>query len=308
VVKDLPYVPTQRHQYWFMDIRYIVQLQEQWIYSILLLEGYSRKILAGTVSYTRDAVVVLAVLYSAMRARGLPEAIVTNGDPVFRSDAYIQLCEALGIQRQLIEKAHPWQDLAEPLFGIQRRMADHQFRLATTLEEVAQQHLEFMEVYNTTPHWAHQHRADGRTTPDQVLSWVMGTPISEPELAQAFYERLFRCTLTQRGYARLHNYYFYIEAGLGRKKVRLWVYKDRLRAEYEEVSLAQYTCTYNEKSRRIERLRDPVHFQTPYTSRQLFLFDMEAYWTKFVRRASISRPRRKIHARAQQLSLFEQAA
>ena len=43
-------------------------------YSILLLEGYSRKILAGTVSYTKGLVAVLAVLYSAMQARGLPIA------------------------------------------------------------------------------------------------------------------------------------------------------------------------------------------------------------------------------------------
>jgi hypothetical protein len=38
----------------------------------------------------------------------------------------------------------------------------------------------------------------------------MGTPISEQELRQAFYERLFVCTLTKGGYARLHNYYFYV--------------------------------------------------------------------------------------------------
>ncbi len=136
----------------------------------------------------------------------------------------------------------------------------------------------------------------------------MGSPVSEEELSQTFYERLFVGTLTKGGYARLHNYYFYVEAGLGKKKVQLWVYKDRLRAEYNDVPLARYTCTYDEKSRRIEHLRDPVHFQTRYTSRQLFLFDMEEYWTKIARREPKSRPRRKIYTRAEQLSLFEQAA
>ncbi len=141
VVKDMPYVPIYRHQYWFMDIRYIVQLHGQWIYSILVLEGYSRKILAGGVSYTKDLVAVLAVLYSAMQARGLPEAMVTNGESVFQAVAYMSLCEEFGIQREVIQKAHPWQDLAEPLFGIQRRMEDHQFRLAHTFEQVVEKRI-----------------------------------------------------------------------------------------------------------------------------------------------------------------------
>jgi transposase len=309
VVKDMPYVPSYPHQYWFMDIRYVVQLEEQWIYSIVVLEGYSRKILAGTVSYSKDLVVVLSVLYCAMQARGLPEAIVTNGDAVFRAETYIQLCdERLGIERKLIEKARPWQDLVEPLFGVQRRLEDHQFSLAVCFEQVAEKHLDFIEVYNNTKHWAHRERADGRRTPSQMLSWVMGEPISEEELKRAFYERLFVCTLTKAGYARLQNYYFYVEAGLGRRKVCLWIYQDRLRAEYQELPVAQYACTYEEKSRRIKQLSDPVHFQTRYASPQLFLFDMEEYWSKISKRKPMSRPSRRNYDHAEQLLLFQQVA
>ena len=136
----------------------------------------------------------------------------------------------------------------------------------------------------------------------------MGNPISEEELKRAFYERLFVCTLTKTGYARLQNYYFYVEAGLGRRKVHLWVYQDRLRAEYKELPIAQYACKYEEKSRKIKQLSDPVHFQTRYASPQLFLFDMEEYWGKISKRKAKARPRQKVYDQAKQLSLFEQAA
>jgi hypothetical protein len=45
--KELPYQPLYHHHYWFIDIRYLVQRDGNWVYSICILEGYSRKILAG---------------------------------------------------------------------------------------------------------------------------------------------------------------------------------------------------------------------------------------------------------------------
>jgi len=40
----LPYRPAYPHHMWFTDIRYLVQLDGSWVYSICVLEGYSRKI------------------------------------------------------------------------------------------------------------------------------------------------------------------------------------------------------------------------------------------------------------------------
>jgi transposase len=49
VVKALLYEPTYRHHYWYIDFRYLVRIGEDqhWVYSLLIIEGYSRKILAG---------------------------------------------------------------------------------------------------------------------------------------------------------------------------------------------------------------------------------------------------------------------
>lgn len=48
--KHLLYRPRYRHQMWCIDIRHLVKLDESWVYSLCILEGYSRKILAGMAS------------------------------------------------------------------------------------------------------------------------------------------------------------------------------------------------------------------------------------------------------------------
>ncbi len=66
VPKPLPYRPQFRHHLWFIDIRYLVQLAGGWIYSICVLEGYSRKILAGMAASYQDLVAVLQILRAAL--------------------------------------------------------------------------------------------------------------------------------------------------------------------------------------------------------------------------------------------------
>jgi hypothetical protein len=45
----MPYAPTRRHRYWFLDYRYLVRRgdDDHGVYSLCVIEGYSRKILAG---------------------------------------------------------------------------------------------------------------------------------------------------------------------------------------------------------------------------------------------------------------------
>lgn len=61
VVKTLLYAPTYRHRYWHIDFRYLVRIGEDrhWVYSLLILEGYSRKIPAGMATEHQDMVAVL---------------------------------------------------------------------------------------------------------------------------------------------------------------------------------------------------------------------------------------------------------
>ena len=58
MVKEMPFPPTHRHRYWFIDLRYLVRLgdDQHWVYSLLIIEGYARKILAGMATDSQDVV------------------------------------------------------------------------------------------------------------------------------------------------------------------------------------------------------------------------------------------------------------
>jgi transposase InsO family protein len=123
-LKHLPYRPTYRHHMWFTDIRYLVQLDGRWVYSICVIEGYSRKILAGMVSPHQDLTAILQLLYAALSEYGCPQALVSDNGSVFTAGDYLTILRALEIEPLHIEKGKPWQNLIEAQFKVQLRLAD----------------------------------------------------------------------------------------------------------------------------------------------------------------------------------------
>ena len=61
----------------------------------------------------------------------------------------------------------------------------------------------------------------------------------------------------------LHSYHFYVEEGLPKTKVLLWVYGEQLRAMCDNVVLAEYHCRYDWQTRQISEVRDGVFYATP---------------------------------------------
>ena len=47
-------------------MRYLVQLEGSWVYSICIIEGYSRKIVAGMASPHQDLTAILQILFAAL--------------------------------------------------------------------------------------------------------------------------------------------------------------------------------------------------------------------------------------------------
>jgi transposase InsO family protein len=99
-VKFLPFTPTYRHRYWFIDFRYLVRMGDDrhWVYSLLILEGYSRKILAGMACDHQDVVAVLQLLTAAFREHGRPDVMVSDNGSVFTADVYEGLLSELGLE------------------------------------------------------------------------------------------------------------------------------------------------------------------------------------------------------------------
>jgi putative transposase len=128
----LPSRPDSPHHMWFTDIRYLVQLEGRWVYSICIIEGYSRKILAGMVSPHQDLTAVLQILHAALSAYGCPQALVSDNGSVFTAGDYLAILRELEIEPLHIEKGKPWQNLIEAQFKVQLRLADCKFEQAQT--------------------------------------------------------------------------------------------------------------------------------------------------------------------------------
>ena len=226
--KHLPYRPAYRHHLWFTDIRYLVQLDGSWVYSICLIEGYSRKIVAGMASPHQDLPAILQILFAALAEYGCPQAIVSDNGSVFRAGDYLAILRALDIEPLHIEQGKPWQNMIEAQFKVQLRLADFHFEQAQTLEDVQNQHAAFIETFNTTPHWAHRTRADGHRTPVEVLGWLRGRVVEPQRLRELFGRTEFLRTVNRYGFVSVQRFYLYAENGLARQRVSIWIYEGQL--------------------------------------------------------------------------------
>ena len=128
----MSYKPLYQHQYWFVDIRYLVKHEGHWVYSICIIEGVSRAILAGMSSRHQDEIAILQLLHAAFGDYGLPWGIVSDNGSVFTADAFLDVLDGLEIEPCPIEKQQSWQNLLETQFNIQRRLADAKFKQADT--------------------------------------------------------------------------------------------------------------------------------------------------------------------------------
>ena len=250
-----------------------------------IIEGYSRKILAGMVSPHQDLTAVLQILYAALSEYGCPQALVSDNGSVFTAGDYLALLHALEIEPLHIEKGKPWQNLIEAQFKVQLRLADFKFEQAQTLGEVQNQHAAFIETFNTTAHWAHRQRDDGARTPIDVLGWLRGRRVEPKQLQELFGRTGFLRTVNRYGFVSVQRFYLYAEDGLSRQRVSIWIYEGELSIEYQQTLLARYRCAYDPQHRQLQDVRAPTFYATPFASPQLELIELDkAQWIKFQRR------------------------
>ena len=103
----------------------------------------------------------------------------------------------------------------------------------------------------------------------------------------------------------LHSYHFYVEQGVPRTQVLLWVYGEQLRAVLDNVVLAEYHCRYDWRTRKVTEVRDGVFYPTRFASPQGMLLPLNPQESLVVYRPQGLRrlPRRSFPA--QQLCLLE---
>jgi transposase InsO family protein len=90
-------------------------------WSLVILEGYSRTILAGAIAPTEATWVALMVLYTACLRYGAPETLVSDSGGAYTSNDFEAVCARLQIRHETIEstKGESYQNL---MVTVERRI------------------------------------------------------------------------------------------------------------------------------------------------------------------------------------------
>jgi transposase InsO family protein len=286
--KLMPFQAARGHQFWSVDIRYLTRVEQnvpgvEVAYSITILDNYSRAIVASVLSRTQDLSAYLAVLFAAVAHFGAPEAIVSDGGAVFKANQAQAIYRALGMEHKIIEKLRSWQNYAETTFNVQRRLADFDFKQATTWAELVAAHEKWVLDFNVQEHWAHRDRDDNRHSPMEVFDWVRGRLYDEETLHKVFQTTRFDRRLDRAGYVQFRRWKIYGEYGLARQTATIWLTVENLTITFQDQPLAHYAANLSVDQKRLTDIREPQLFESAFRSPQLHLWAWsDEEWRKVV--------------------------
>src|SRR2546428_3915849 len=306
-----PFKATAAHEYWFIDGRMMdfALAGVKW-WSVIVLDGYSRTMLAGAVAPSEASWVTMTALYTACLRYGAPQHVISDSGGAYISEAFEGVCRRLEIDHITIvsTQGQSYMNLMETHFNIQRRLYDYQFALTRTPLEFEQAHQRFLELYNTTAHQGLLKEQWASPIPLDVLGAAQGRRYTPDELARKFAHALVPRTTNRYGCVTLHSYHFYVEEGLPQTQVLLWVYGEQLRAVFDDVVVAETHCRYEGQTRKVHDIRDGVVYPTRFLSPQGTLIPLNAREVVVVYRSTPPRPRAAPTLGGRQLLLFARAS
>jgi transposase InsO family protein/transposase len=304
-----PFKASLAHEYWFIDGRMMdFEIDGVRWWSLIVLDGYSRTMLAGAVSASEASWIALTVLFTACQRYGAPQYLISDKGSAYISNVFEAVCRRLDIDHKTItgKDGESYKNLMETHFNIQRRLYDYQFSLCRTPIEFEQAHRRFLELYNSTAHQGLLQEKFVPPIPVHVLGEAKGRLYSTEELERKFSRALFPRTTNGYGCVTLHSYHFYVEAGLPKTKIFLWVYGNELRAVFKNVVLAQYYCRYEVRDRKVKDIRDGRYFpHDDFASGQYTFIPLTPQEAVVVYRQPSAPRQARLPFPAQQLWLFE---
>jgi len=266
-----PFKATVAHEDWFIDGRMMdFALQGHRWWSLIILDGYSRTMLAGAVAPSEASWVALTVLYSACQRYGVPVHLISDSGGAFISNAFEGVCTRLAIDHRTIVSTagQSYMNLMESHFNIQRRLYDYQLALTQTPHEFDKAHQQFLALYNSTAHQGLLKEGFASPIPLHVLGESTGRLVPPQELTRKFAHALFVRTTNRYGCVTLHRLHFYVDDGVPQTPILLWVAGEDLRAVYDHVLLAEYTCHYDLRTGTVTRLGLGQWYPSPFAAWQ----------------------------------------
>jgi len=178
--------------------------------------------------------------------------------------------------------------------------------LTRTPCEFDEAHQRFLVLYNTTAHQGLLKERFASPIPLHVLGDSKGRLMPPQELTRRFAQALFVRTTNRYGCVTLHRSHFYVDQGLTQTPVLLWVAGEDLRAVYDHVLLAEYSCHYDLRTGTVTRLRLGQWYPSPFAARQAqgALLERTPQDSMIVSRPPAVRRPAMERLRAKQLGLF----
>jgi hypothetical protein len=150
-----PFQASAAHESWFMDGRMLdCALEGHRWWSLIILDGSSRPMLAGAVAPSEARWVALTVLSTACQRYGVPVHGISDSGGAFIADAFEGVCPRLGIDHKTMVRPEGQSDhnLLETHCHIQRRVEDSQWALTRPPREGEEAHQRFRTLSTTTAH------------------------------------------------------------------------------------------------------------------------------------------------------------
>ena len=101
------------------------------------------------------------------------------------------------------------------------------------------------------------------------MGTARGRTYSQDALAEKFAHAFFPRTTNRYGCVTLHRHHFYVEEGLPKTPIFLWIYGEQLRAVFDNVVLAEYRCRYDDgQAHEVADIREGQFYATRFASPQ----------------------------------------
>ena len=219
---------------------------------MLIFDGYRRAIVGARCFERQNLSRLSPVFRQAIAQWGAPDDVVSDHAKVFL--AWHPCLTHLGIRWAPMTKGHPWQNLAEGGFAVQRRMLDAYVVGGPERESVYRQPMQFVTDDQCWGHWAHKRTDDqGRlfdVSPEVVLGHAHGRAVEPGRRQRTFRLRQRTRTVRAYGHIRLHNCGLSVDQGLWGQSVDVLIDDDAVRVEQTEHLLVAYPCVYDTGRRR----------------------------------------------------------
>jgi hypothetical protein len=257
----------------------------QKIYSLIVLDGFSRVLLSHEICFSKGAREACLILLRAFAHWGLPEEILSDNGGAFISLLYRLLMGVLRVKVSYTTPGCPWENpFAESFIGTLRAYFHPHIQRQRTAAGIQRVYSEKTDYYNDRVHW--EFRNDEIKTPLGKLDSVKGRSMPEDfELRFLATGKRFTRVVDGQGRISWRRYRLYVRAELKKEKVEIREFFDSLVVVYKSGTLASYECAH-ERSQIVSVSNTPVFHDHPgiESAKQLELFDFSQFQLRHVSR------------------------